>query len=969
MKCELPVNHGLSERVLDALMYTEGGVPSLTDVQYASLEAGLGTGSSVLVVSPTSTGKTQIAIWAIANGIETSANAVYLVTHRALAKQKFEDFQNLLSAEYFKEDTSKIVLATGDNVIDGQGESPADPLRAQLLVATYEKYLAMLSASGVPASMANTVVVCDEIQLLGDKSRGQNVEVLLTLLRNAGWKQFVGLSAVLDPKDAEELSSWLDVILVSVITREKDLQYEYWSAAGIDKVVSSKPGEITHISPLIGQNPDVLKVIRYLEEDEQPPFPVIVFCMRKQDIYDLATADMEYKIAKLGPQQSIDLGDIPDTISTSFLSKSLAYRIAIHSTDLTDVEREIVEDGLINGKIDVVYATSTLAAGVNFPLGAAIFCQWQRYDFAERTRIPIGPAEFHNMAGRVGRLGAVHERGRVIFFSETGPFADAYKRYLELDTLSPIVCRIGSSAFDQLSLQLVASGLCHSRDDVIKLICSSFSGNREKERRFSKFQSWPSFVNDAINSLITNCMLAEMRGGRLVVTPVGKSVAHSGFKVKSAAILIEYFAEKGSVLAELLRYPIDDDKINRFAYLIFSASFSTPEFYASGGSQPSRFLPWPLQDQIYDASPYADDLLEPNWFLNFISINSAQLALDWINGAKLIELEKVHSALRAGMLLDMYRNLGWALQGMSSIISAASDSRIPDSLRPLKLRGQKDLLTSLRKLPRAITRLNLRVSSGLPDDTLWMNGLNQTGEAYRLSREDILGLRDNGITKPEQLMLGTPEADEIRREVFAKATPAPMVKANWLRDRSRTWKVSERARAAERHRDRARRCREVNLVDEFYSNRGKKFESVFEKILLHLEIPFTRLDNPGVVGAPDYLIELKNSPKLIVELKSREGDKLIDYNGATEVLSAAEIHGYRDTFCVTLCHPGVDPSVPMAIAGCGRLSVIEANDLGEGLLRLCQGRLSQEQIWEWLATPGQALSSDLPYTEHSRKFE
>lgn len=64
---------------------------------------------------------------------------------------------------------------------------------------------------------------------------------------------------------------------------------------------------------------------------------------------------------------------------------------------------------------------------------------------------------------------------------------------------------------------------------------------------------------------------------------------------------------------------------------------------------------------------------------------------------------------------------------------------------------------------------------------------------------------------------------------------------------------------------------------------------------------------------------------------------------------------------MTLCHPGVDPIVPSAIIDSGRLSVVESHDLGEGLLRLCQQKITQKQLWQWLATPGQALSADLPY--------
>lgn len=245
MKYQFPESHALSDKIINTLVYKENNAPSLTDAQYEALNSSLGTGNSVLVVSPTSTGKTQIAIWAIANGIETNTNTVYLVTHRALAKQKFQDFQNLLLTGYLDNDPSSIVLATGDVVIDCDNESPADPLRAPVLVATYEKYLAMLSASGVPASMQNTIIVCDEIQLIGDKHRGQSVEILLTLLRNAGWKQFVGLSAVLESKDATDLSNWLNVSLVRSTTREKELRYEYWCSINVESVATSNPDSIT----------------------------------------------------------------------------------------------------------------------------------------------------------------------------------------------------------------------------------------------------------------------------------------------------------------------------------------------------------------------------------------------------------------------------------------------------------------------------------------------------------------------------------------------------------------------------------------------------------------------------------------------------------------------------------------------------------------------------------------------------
>jgi helicase len=117
------------------------------------------------------------------------------------------------------------------------------------------------------------------------------------------------------------------------------------------------------------------------------------------------------------------------------------------------------------------------------------------------------------------------------------------------------------------------------------------------------------------------------------------------------------------------------------------------------------------------------------------------------------------------------------------------------------------------------------------------------------------------------------------------------------------------------------------------------FEKAFESILAVLKIKYKRLDDKTITGAPDYLVQLQDSPSLIIELKSKEGDKLVDYNKAVEVLAASEVHGHKDTFCVTLCHPGIDPSVPLVVVH-GRLSVVR-HRLGEALLRVAKAHYSE----------------------------
>lgn len=967
MKYELPDNHGLSDQIVEKLVFHEEGKPALTDAQQASLEAGIGRGESLLVVSPTSTGKTQIALWAIAKSIELSCTTVYLVTHRALAKQKFEEFKRVLLDDFFGNSHSAIILATGDYIEDAEGNIPADPLAAPLMVATYEKYLAMLSASGIPNDMTSSVIVCDEIQLIGDANRGQNVEVLMTLLRNAGWKQFVGLSAVLHNRDANDLANWLDVKLVFQHTREKHLLYECWGPREIVAVSSEQPDILRNDIPLPqGINPEPLLVLLNLLRLKKPPLPIIVFCVKnKRETYDLA----EQLLKQLGepkPEQlSLAFEELPETSANALLSKVLARRVAIHNADLTEDERHIIEEHLLERKVDIVFATPTLAAGVNFPFGAAIFASWKRWNEAGRRYIPIETSEFHNMAGRVGRMGFEHAHGRVIFTATDVIETRAAAEYLKLGSLPELEPRIDPSRFRQLALQLVTSGLCKSREELINLVCETFSGLREQDRNLVAFQAWPERLNAAVDYLKEQTLLLEAGNHNLVATPIGREISHSGLLPETGVFLISYAINKADHLTQLLPTKSTAGDLNQLYFLICCACASSPEFRPSSGCQPTRYFPWPLRDAyLFDADPFRNNLPDPVWQADVVPVNAAKLSIDWIEGAELRNLEASLPQLSAGMLREMYRNIVWVLQGFASILTVASDTRVPSASRPTILNDHPNQLITLRKLPRIIRRLSFRIAEGLPEDVLWMISLNYASSEFKIARNEILLLRQENYTSPEKVMLGTAEADKTRLKAFASNRIDPQKKSNWLRDECRNWKAEQRKRTSEKHIGRAKKYGREKLFEEFYLKRGTEFENSFECILNALGIDFQRLDDKTKTGAPDYLINLNGSPPLVIELKSRDGDKLIDYNRAVEVLAASEIHGFKDAFCVTLCHPGVDPSVPLVITECGRLSVVESSDLGEALLRLCEGTMTQSQLYAWLASPGQALWADLPFREY-----
>lgn len=444
------------------------------------------------------------------------------------------------------------------------------------------------------------------------------------------------------------------------------------------------------------------------------------------------------------------------------------------------------------------------------------------------------------------------------------------------------------------------------------------------------------------------------------VTAFGKAVARTGLQPGTIDFLLRYLATHATDFHARLPTTDQPGELDSVFFAIAHACFRSPEF-GNQGYQSTRALPYQLGELITNemAEQYESLLVEQPWYVSPSAANTAMLVLKWINGASPRELEK--SKLAVGRLRETCRNLIWILSSVADVLSECVAPRVPDVARPLYLRGNPGLLDALRPFPRLLRRLVWRVSEGLPEDVLWMSRIVPSNNQSKLARSEILTLRTSGMITPLQAMEGSPTSDAIRRGAFSAGRPTPTARANWFRDAVRDWKKQQRTAAAERQRRRAEKCKDSALVDQYYAARGKDFEQIFEKILDTLTISYERLDTKDKQGAPDYLIKLGDLPAFVFELKSKEAENLVPLNDATEVLTASELHGYRDNFCVTVCHPGVDPSVPNAIAACGRLAVVESSDLGEALLRLCEGFLDFNQLHEWLTTPGQAVSDDLPF--------
>lgn len=182
----------------------------LTPIQEKAVNSGLLEKKSLLVCAPTASGKTLIATMAIANTI-SEGKALYIVPLKALANEKYKEYQKLLEKTRYK-----VIITVGD--VDSESGYLA---KYNLLILTSEKLDSLLRHKISWLAEVRTIII-DEIHLLNDPSRGPTLEIILTLLKTLIKPQVIGLSATIG--NPEELARWLEAEVVTDNWRPVELK-------------------------------------------------------------------------------------------------------------------------------------------------------------------------------------------------------------------------------------------------------------------------------------------------------------------------------------------------------------------------------------------------------------------------------------------------------------------------------------------------------------------------------------------------------------------------------------------------------------------------------------------------------------------------------------------------------------------------------------------------------------------------
>lgn len=352
------------------------GIDWLTDVQQRALAAGAADGRSLVVSAPTSSGKTLVGEIAVLCALRAGARAIYLVSHKALADQKYLDF-----VARFGEGATEPIGSVGLNT----GDRTEGDIDAQLMVATYEKALGLFLSGQLRPN--NALVVADELQILGEPGRGPDIEALCSALRQRGVKQFVALTATVE--NPEDLAGWMTCDLVRSSHRDVPLHQEIWYGGRAHRTkFGDDSGQAVH-----GGAPatnDISAVVDHLLRLDRGP--VLVFTESRKEAVTFATAYGQRR-PRVGVgiemAEQLDLFSEP-TESSDQLRENAERRVAFHTADLSPQERQVIEGGFTDGKFEVCFATSTLAAGVNFPFRTIVFSKLT-YRWGDRAGIRPAP--------------------------------------------------------------------------------------------------------------------------------------------------------------------------------------------------------------------------------------------------------------------------------------------------------------------------------------------------------------------------------------------------------------------------------------------------------------------------------------------------------------------------------------------------------------------------------------------------
>jgi len=300
-----------------------------------------------------------------------------------LANEKYEEFKELEALGL------KIGISTGDY------DEPAEYLgEYDIIIATYERFDSIQRLK--PSWLENTrLIVIDELHNISDPERGPIIEVIAARALKHGVR-VVGLSATIG--NPENLAKWLNANLVASNWRPVKLVEGVYDKSRSQILFQDKRVEEVDEK----EEDDVLNLVLHnLEKNIQ----TLVFIHNRRKVEEYAKIVSTYT-SRLGNSEIREilgkLDEAPTKYERDLLGELLTRGVGFHHAGLSHISRRVVEEAFRKRLISVLFATPTLAAGVNLP-ARRVLVSIKRYDSSKGRKVNISISEYKQMAGRAGR--------------------------------------------------------------------------------------------------------------------------------------------------------------------------------------------------------------------------------------------------------------------------------------------------------------------------------------------------------------------------------------------------------------------------------------------------------------------------------------------------------------------------------------------------------------------------------------
>jgi len=638
-------------------------INTLWEPQEKAIEAGLFEGRSLIVVAPTSSGKTLIAELAALTIARRKMNVLYLVPLKALAEEKYE----YLREKY--EDLIKLAISTGDRT-----EHDSDLNEYETLIATYEKADALMRKNIGWFSDLGLVIV-DEAQEIGGLTRGPDLEIMLTAIKQEIPDcQFLFLAASIS--NPEDFKGWLGEsfevvqskfrptkLLEGVYLRgrveyndgtydhfETHSNYPRHAAIGLGVEIVSNGGQ-----------PLIYSATRFRTErmarDLLGRSDVFESVVNKKALWEAAD-ELEKRLEEMGE-------------STVLLLDCIRRGIGFHHSGLTVEERLFVEKLFRQRLLRIVVATTTLAEGLNFPASHIIFAHdWK----GNHEALTLN--EYKSIAGRAGRP-RYYPIGKTILIATNRRMKERYQANYIIPSSAPVVSRLGEKeSFRPQILSIITRFPKITKQGILDFLRKTFYG----------FLIGTGF-SQIIGRIEMDLESLENDG---FISISGENVAPTVFGLVTSQFRLN--PTSSAIIRDGLKRLSKRTKITDF--YIFHLICSTPDF--------SYALP---RVSDYEEAFYAREFLQnTEEFLytrtvNTASIKAAHILEDWVNEIPLLELTKNYGFYHGGISETMAGAASWLLGSFLSI-AYSCDITLSDSYRS------------------HIKELNKRVKYGVKEDKI-----------------------------------------------------------------------------------------------------------------------------------------------------------------------------------------------------------------------------------------------------------